>query len=138
MAEMISPAEQITRVATLLGRAVLRWKRKKEQSSEISEIDSDSLPEGLEFSPVSSLSVTGQNDAATSLEETSSELEMIHQTMCEEQQTKIAALIVEAIWRHANKLAEQRSIATTEPETPPSDAPNEATTHNDKEADDES
>ena len=58
--------------------------------------------------------------------------------MCEEQQKKIAALIVEAIWRHANKLAEQQAIATTEPETPPSDAPNEATTLNDKEADDES
>ena len=58
--------------------------------------------------------------------------------MCEEQQTKIAALIVEAIWRRANKLADQRAIATTEPETSPSDAPNEATTHNDKEADDES
>jgi hypothetical protein len=28
--------------------------------------------------------------------------------MCEEQQTKIAALIVEAIWRHANKLVEHR------------------------------
>ena len=77
MAEMISPAEQVKRVATLLGRAVLRWKREKEQSSEISEIVSDSLPEGLEFSPVSSLSVTGQNDEATGLGETSSELEMI-------------------------------------------------------------
>lgn len=76
MAEMISPAEQITRVATLLGRAVLRWKREKEQSSEISEIVSDSLPEGLEFSPFSSLSVTGQNDEATGLRETSSESEM--------------------------------------------------------------
>ncbi len=76
MAEMVSPAEQVTRVATLLGRAVLRWKREKEQSSEISEIVSDSLPERLEFSPVSSLSVTGQNDEATGLEETSSEFEM--------------------------------------------------------------
>ena len=76
MAEMISPAEQITRVATLLGRAVLRWKREKEQSSEISEIVSDSLPKRLEFSPVSSLSVTGQNDEATGLGETSSESEM--------------------------------------------------------------
>ncbi len=76
MAEMVSPAEQVTRVATLLGRAVLRWKREKEQSSEISEIVSDSLPDGLEFSPVSSLSVTGQNDEATGLEETSSESDM--------------------------------------------------------------
>jgi hypothetical protein len=76
MAEIISPAEQVTRVATLLGRAVLRWKREKEQSSENSEIVSDSLPDGLEFSPVSSLSVTGQNDEATGLEETSSEFEI--------------------------------------------------------------
>ena len=75
MAEIISPAEQVTRVAALLGRAVLRWKREKEQSSEISEIVSDSLPKRLEFSPVSSLSVTGQNDEATGLEETSSESE---------------------------------------------------------------
>ena len=76
MSEMVSPAEQVTRVATLLGRAVLRWKREKEQSSEISEIVSDSLPERLEFSPVSSLSVTGQNDEATGLGETGSESEM--------------------------------------------------------------
>ncbi|MCU0713385.1 MAG: hypothetical protein MUC43_15095 [Pirellula sp.] len=62
MAEMISPAEQVTRVATLLGQALLRWKREKEQWSKISEIVSDSLPQRLEFSPVSSLSVTGQND----------------------------------------------------------------------------
>ncbi len=75
MAEMVSPAEQVTRVATLLGRAVLRWKREKEQSSEISENVSDSLTDGLEFSPVSSLSVTGQNEEATGLEETSSESE---------------------------------------------------------------
>ena len=76
MSEMVSPEEQVTRVATLLGRAVLRWKREKEQSSEISEIVSDSLPERLEFSPVSSLSVTGQNDEATGLEETSSDSEI--------------------------------------------------------------
>ena len=76
MSEMVSPAEQVTRVATLLGRAVLRWKREKEQSSEISEIGSDSLPERLEFSPVSSLSVTGQNDEATGLGETGSESEI--------------------------------------------------------------
>lgn len=76
MAEIISPAEQVTRVAALLGRAVLRWKREKEQSSEISEIVSDSLPKRLEFSPVSSLSVTGQNDEATGLEETSSDSEI--------------------------------------------------------------
>ena len=76
MAEMISPVEQVTRVAALLGRAVLRWKREKEQTSEISEIVSDSLPERLEFSPVSSLSVTGQNDEATGLEETRSDSEI--------------------------------------------------------------
>ena len=76
MSEIVSPAEQIKRVATLLGRAVLRWKRKNEQLSEFSEIDSNSLPERLEFSPVSSLSVTGQNDEATVLEETSSKSEM--------------------------------------------------------------
>jgi hypothetical protein len=59
--------------------------------------------------------------------------------MCEEQQTKIANLIVEAIWRHANKQAEQQSaVPFKEPTTPRSDAPNEATTHSDKEADDES
>ena len=76
MAEIVSPAEQVKRVATLLGRAVLRWKRKNEQLSEFTEIDSNSLPERLEFSPVSSLSVTGQNDEATGLGETSSESEM--------------------------------------------------------------
>jgi hypothetical protein len=54
--------------------------------------------------------------------------------MCEEQQTKIAALIVEAIWRHANKQAEQQAIAAKEPAALPSDAP----MHNDKEASDES
>ena len=48
MAEIISPAEQVTRVAALLGRAVLRWKREKEQSSEISEIVSDSLSDERE------------------------------------------------------------------------------------------
>ena len=75
MPEMVSPAEQVTQVATLLGRAVLPWKREKEQSSEISEIVSDSLPKRLEFSPVSSLSVTGQNDEATGFEETSAKSE---------------------------------------------------------------
>jgi hypothetical protein len=54
--------------------------------------------------------------------------------MCEEQQTKIAALIVEAVWRHANKLVEKQAIAAKEAATPPSDA----TVRNDKEADDES
>ncbi len=54
--------------------------------------------------------------------------------MCEEQQTKIAALMVEAIWRQANKRVEQQAIVVKEPATPPSDA----TMHSDKEADDES
>jgi hypothetical protein len=54
--------------------------------------------------------------------------------MCEEQQTKIATLIVEAIWRNANKLVEQQAIALKEPATPPSDA----TMFSDKEADNES
>jgi hypothetical protein len=54
--------------------------------------------------------------------------------MCEEQQTKIATLIVEAIWRRANKLAEQQAIASKEPATPPTDAK----MFSDKEADDES
>ena len=54
--------------------------------------------------------------------------------MCEEQQTKIAALIVEAIWRHANKQAEQKANASKEPATLPSDV----MLRSDKEADDES
>jgi hypothetical protein len=54
--------------------------------------------------------------------------------MCEEQQTKIAALIVEAVWRHANMLVEQQVIASQEPATPSSDA----TMQSDKEVDGES
>jgi len=54
--------------------------------------------------------------------------------MCEEQQTKIAALIVEAVWRRANKQVEQQAIAAKETATPPCDA----TVHSDKEASDES
>jgi len=54
--------------------------------------------------------------------------------MCEEQQTKIAALIVEAIWRHANKLVDQQATASKEPATPVSDA----TMFSDKEVHDES
>jgi hypothetical protein len=77
MRELVSPEEQVTRVATLLGRAVLRWKRAKESSSGISEIIANSLPERLDSRPVSSLSVTGQNDEATGLEETGSEYEMM-------------------------------------------------------------
>ncbi len=76
MSEIVSPAEQVKRVATLLGRAVLRWKRENERLSESSEINSNSLPRSLDSRPVSSLSVTGQNDEATGLDETSSESEM--------------------------------------------------------------
>ena len=54
--------------------------------------------------------------------------------MCEEQQTKIAALIVEAVWRRANKQVEQQAIAAKEAATPPSDV----TSRSDKEANDES
>jgi hypothetical protein len=54
--------------------------------------------------------------------------------MCEEQQTKIAALIVGAVWRRANKQVEQQAIALKEPATPPSNA----TVRSDTEASDES
>jgi hypothetical protein len=54
--------------------------------------------------------------------------------MCEEQQTKIAALIVEAIWRQANKLVDQQATASKEHATPPSDV----TRFSDKEVHDES
>jgi hypothetical protein len=55
--------------------------------------------------------------------------------MCEEQQTKIAALIVEAFWRRANKQIEQQAIAAKEAATPP---PSDATVRSDTEASDES
>jgi hypothetical protein len=58
--------------------------------------------------------------------------------MCEEQRKKIATLIVEAVWRRANKQVEQQAVPFKEPTTPPSDAPNETTTHSDKEANNES
>lgn len=61
---VMSSADQIQRVATLLGKAALRWRREQESS----EIDSESLPDRLEFRSVSSLSVTGRNDRATSQE----------------------------------------------------------------------
>jgi hypothetical protein len=54
--------------------------------------------------------------------------------MCEEQQTKIGALIAEAIWRQASKLVEQQAVALKAPATPLSDA----TMQSDKEAGDES
>lgn len=77
MRESVSPADQIARVETLLGRAVLRWKRENERTSGFSEIVSDSLPERLDSRSLSSLSVTGQNDGATGLDETGSEHETI-------------------------------------------------------------
>jgi len=43
MRKSVSPADQVTRVATLLGRAVLRWKHESERSSEFSEVVSNSL-----------------------------------------------------------------------------------------------
>ncbi|MDA8745250.1 hypothetical protein N9N28_11500 [Rubripirellula amarantea] len=61
---VIGSADQIQRVATLLGKAALRWRRERESS----EIDSESLPDRLEFRSVSSLSVTGRNDRAKSQE----------------------------------------------------------------------
>ena len=77
MRESVSPADQISRVATLLGRAVLRWKHENETSSGFSEIVSNSLPGRLDSSSFSSLTVTGQNDGATGLDETGSEHETI-------------------------------------------------------------
>lgn len=61
---VIGSADQIQRVATLLGKAALRWRRERESS----EIVSESLPDRLEFRSVSSLSVTGRNDRAKSQE----------------------------------------------------------------------
>ena len=77
MRESVSPADQISRAATLLGRAVLRWKHEKERSSGFLEIVSNSLPERLDSSSFSSLSVTGQYDGATCLGETGSDHETI-------------------------------------------------------------
>jgi len=75
MRKSVSPADQVTRVATLLGRAVLRWKHESERSSEFSEIVSNSLPQRLDSRSVSLLSVTGQNDGATGLGESGSQPE---------------------------------------------------------------
>lgn len=68
MQDSVLPAEQVTRVASLLGRAVLRWRRDRDANAKSSEIVSDSLPQRLESRPVSSLSVTGRNDRARSQE----------------------------------------------------------------------
>ncbi len=59
---VMSSADQIQRVAKLLGKAALKWRRERESS----EIVSESLPDRLEFRSVSSLSVTGRNDRAKS------------------------------------------------------------------------
>ena len=75
MRKSVSPADQVTRVASLLGSAVLRWKHESERSSEFSEIVSNSLPQRLDSRSVSLLSVTGQNDGATGLGETGSQPE---------------------------------------------------------------
>ena len=69
MQDSVLPAEQATRVACLLGRAVLRWQRDRNTNAKSSEIVSDSLPQRLESRPVSSLSVTGRNDRARSQEQ---------------------------------------------------------------------
>ena len=70
MQDSVLPADQMTKVAGLLGRAVLRWQRDRIANPRSSEIVSDSLPERLESRPVSSLSVTGRNDRATGSIET--------------------------------------------------------------------
>ena len=59
-ADSPATAVQIQQVAELLGLAVLRWQRERERSEKVS----DSLPERLEFSPETSLSVTGRRDRA--------------------------------------------------------------------------
>ncbi len=109
MQDSVLPAVQMNRVACLLGRAALRWQRNRIANPRSSEIVSDSLPERLESRPVSSLSVTGRNDRATGSIETGSR----HETpsLCEEQRQQIATLIVEAIRRHAEKIANQRLAA---------------------------
>ncbi len=66
----VSTAEQVQKVAALLGVAVLRWRDQRESS----QILSNSLPERLEFRCDSSLSVTGPNDRASGPVETGSRL----------------------------------------------------------------
>ncbi len=72
MSEAVSPADQITRIATLLGRAVLRWKRQPQTVEGTSENLSHSLPDRLDSRSVYSLSVTGPKLGATGPQETSS------------------------------------------------------------------
>ena len=77
MCKSVSPTEQVTQVANLLGRAVLRWKREKESSPGFSEIVSNSLTKRLDSSSFSLLSVTGQNDGVEDLGETGSQTETL-------------------------------------------------------------
>ncbi|TWU27997.1 hypothetical protein Poly41_69790 [Novipirellula artificiosorum] len=81
----IDEADQIQRVGALLGKAALRWRQERKSS----EIDSDSLPDRLEFSSVSLLSVTGQNDRAACSVETGSRHEtedtnIVRRTTCQD------------------------------------------------------
>lgn len=82
MQDSVLQAEQATRVACLLGRAVLRWQRDRNTNAKSSEIVSDSLPQRLESRPVSSLSVTGRNDRARSQEQLGGSVETVsrHET----------------------------------------------------------
>ena len=68
----VSTADQVQKVAALLGVAVLRWRDQRESS----QILSNSLPERLEFRSDSSLSVTGPNDRASGPAETGSRLQV--------------------------------------------------------------
>ncbi|TWT80428.1 hypothetical protein CA13_18450 [Planctomycetes bacterium CA13] len=121
MQDSVLPADQVTRVACLLGRAVLRWQRDRVANPRSSELVSDSLPERLQTSPDSLLSVTGQNNRAKQPGKTTGQnnrakqpgkttgqnnrarptLDTTRETqaLCEEQRKKIATLIVEAIRR---------------------------------------
>lgn len=68
----VSTADQVQKVAALLGVAVLRWRDQRESP----QILSNSLPERLEFRSDSSLSVTGPNDRASGPVETGSRLQV--------------------------------------------------------------
>lgn len=68
----VSTADQVQKVAALLGVAVLRWRDQRESF----QILSNSLPERLEFRSDSSLSVTGPNVRASGPAETGSRLQV--------------------------------------------------------------
>ena len=68
----VSTADQVQKVAALLGVAVLRWRDQRESS----QILSNSLPERLEFRSDSSLSVNGPNDRASGPAATGSGLQV--------------------------------------------------------------